>query len=510
MVRLTFECIIRNDKGVSTLRKKLTIYIIIFILFTLAFSTYVYALNISVKTTEESYSQKLNHLLKNDPDLKGAIAGISIRSASTGELLYEHNGDIRLRPASNLKLFTAAAALSVLGPDYKFSTEVLADQSINGNTLKGNLYLKGKGDPTLLQKDFDDLANKLNKMGVRTIEGNLIGDDSWYDDIRYSQDLPWTDEHTYYGAQVSALTAAPDKDYDSGTIILGVSPAKKAGEKALLTIHPNTDYVTIINETITTNSNGKKDITIERKHGTNRISIKGTIPINSSPEKEWIAVWGPTQYALNLFHSSLKKNNIEVTGNIQRGKAPKKAKVLLKDQSISLSKLLHPFMKLSNNGHAETLVKEMGKVLRNEGSWEEGLEVLEDELGELGIDTNSLVLRDGSGISHVNLVPANQVTKLLYVIQNKNWFDPFYTSLPVAGIEERMVGGTLRYRMNNPPLSGNVIAKTGTISTVSSISGYIQSLSGQELIFSILLNNLVDEDKGKELEDKIINALVAS
>ena len=474
-------------------------------LFILAICSLIHSERPHVQATREGIGleQQLNKLIDSESDLKGALSGISIRNATTGEIFYSRIGDTRLKPASNLKLFTAAAALSVLGADYTFSTEVLTDGEVKKKLLDGNLYVKGKGDPTLLKADFDQMAMDLKTLGINSIKGNLIGDDTWYDDIRHSRDMNWSDETYYYGAQISALTASPDEDYDAGTVIVKVSPSEVEGEKPSIILQPATKYVELINHATTVESNGKKEITIERMHGTNTIFVEGTIPKNVRSTREWIAVWEPTLYTLELFKQSLEENGIQINGSLKSAATPINAQILKSYQSQPLSELLIPFMKLSNNVHGEILVKEMGRIVKGEGSWEKGLEVLESELAKFGVQTDTIELRDGSGISHINLVPPNELTSLLFSIQKEAWFDHFLHSLPVSGAPERMIGGTLRNRMLNSPAQWQVKAKTGTIASVSSLSGYVDTRSGERLIFSIILNNLLDHSKGKLIEDKI-------
>lgn len=452
--------------------------------------------------------QQLSRILHN-PLLNGGLAGVSVRNAATGEILFEQNGNTRLRPASNMKLLTAAAALDTLGENYKFHTEVLTDGKIKAKVLKGNIFLKGKGDPTLLKEDFDEMAAVLKNKGIKMIVGNVIGDDSWFDNERFSADLQWSDESEYYGAQVSALTAAPDEDFDAGTVMVDVAPGRKENQKADIMLTPATDYVKIINDVKTVEPEGKKDVKVHREHGTNKIIAEGAIPLQAKKAKYWVAVWEPTGYALDLFKKSLEKQGIKLVGRTLPGKTPEKAIVFATHESMPLSQLLVPFMKLSNNGHAEALVKEMGKVLKGEGSWEKGLEVVETKLKSFGVNTETIQLRDGSGISHTDLVPANQISKMLYTIQAKDWFPVYLNSLPVSGASEKLAGGTLRHRMNNTPAAGKVKAKTGTISTVSSLSGYVTGKSGEGYIFSILLNNVLDEGAVKKIEDEIALVLAS-
>ena len=265
-------------------------------------------------------------------------------------------------------MLTSAAALETLGPGYQFTTEVLTDGSVTGEILQGSVYLKGKGDPTLLKKDFNQFALDLKAKGIHVINGNLIGDDHWYDDVRLSQDLNWSDESTYTGAQVSALTISPNADYDAGTVILEVDPATEVGKSAQIKLIPETNYVSIINKTKTVARNQENKISIEREHGTNNIVVEGTIPLDGTRSRSWVAVWEPTGYVLDIFKQSLKENDIIFYDNskVQIGITPAKAIVLTSKKSMPLKDLLIPFMKMSNNGHGETLTKEMGKVVYGE------------------------------------------------------------------------------------------------------------------------------------------------
>jgi len=447
---------------------------------------------------------EINKILQ-DERLKGATTGVSVRKAETGEIIYDHFGDTRLHPASNMKLLTGAAALETLGEEYRFSTEVYADGIIEEEVIQGNLYLKGKGDPTLQKEDFDRLAQDLVEQGIRKVAGNLMGDDTWYDNERLSPDITLSDESYYYAAQVSALTASPNKDYDAGTVIVEARPNSTIGNSAVIKVLPETDVMKVINHSTTGASDAAKDLLIERQHGTNNIIITGTVPVGGTVTREWIAVWEPTNYALNLFRRALEEHGIVISGKVGLEQTPLNAELLTTKQSMKLKELFIPFMKLSNNGHAEILAKEMGRIVHGEGSWEKGIEVIEETSAKLGMNMESILIRDGSGMSNINLIPSNEMTKLLYAVQKEPWFDSFMNSLPVAGISDRFTGGSLRHRMKSEPTIGNVKAKTGTLTSVSSLSGYAKTRDGELLVFSILINN--DLAAVTPIEDLIATAI---
>ncbi|WP_282155252.1 D-alanyl-D-alanine carboxypeptidase/D-alanyl-D-alanine endopeptidase [Cytobacillus gottheilii] len=461
----------------------------------------------TTSTEQTSLTEELNAILQ-DERLAGALTGVSVRNADNGEIVYAHNEDIRLHPASNQKILTGAAALATLGGDYQFSTEILTDGVVRGKVLQGNLYIKGKGDPTLLKKDLDAFAKELKAKGIEKINGDIIGDDSWYDDVRLSTDLNWDDESNYTGAQVSALTLSPNEDYDMGTVIVEVTAGKKAGDQAQVSVTPATDYVNIVTEAATVAKGESKSISISREHGTNDIIIKGKIPLEGSASRSWVSVWEPTGYVLDVFAKSLQEQGIKQIGKneVKRGVTAKDAVLLATKQSMPLKELFLPFMKLSNNGHAEMIVKAMGKEIHAEGSWEKGLDVVESQLASYGLNMESILLRDGSGMSHKNLIPAEQLTKLLYEIQDEPWYPQFEHSLPVAGISDRLVGGTLRNRLKGENTQGNVKAKTGSLTGANTLSGYVTAKSGEKFIFSIMMNNYISGSM-TEIQDRIVETL---
>ncbi|MBM7553787.1 D-alanyl-D-alanine carboxypeptidase/D-alanyl-D-alanine-endopeptidase [Thalassobacillus pellis] len=453
--------------------------------------------------------KELTGILQADPRLDGALAGVSVRSAESGELIFEHLADTRLKPASNMKLLTAAAALETLGKDYTFTTEVLAAGEVKGNKLHGSLILKGKGDPTLMEEDFQEMAASLKEAGIREVKGSVIADDSWYDDERLSEDISWNDEDNYYASQISALSVSPNEDYDAGTVIVAAYPADEKGKKARIEVTPSTDYVKVINRTKTVSLDEPKDISIHREHGTNEIIVEGEIPLEGSRARSWVAVWEPTGLALDLFKKALEEEGIKVKDQDRFQNYRDDPGIIARHESMPLEELMIPFMKLSNNTHAEVLIKEMGKVVHGEGDFDKGLEVVQSFLEENDINAEGMRLRDGSGMSHVNMISANALSKLLYMAQGEEWFPVYLESLPVAGNSERFVGGTLRHRMQGTAAEENVKAKTGSLTGVTSLSGYVTNTTGEPLIFSIVLNNYVVDDL-QEVEDQIAIVLADS
>lgn len=433
-----------------------------------------------------------------DARLVGSQAGVLVRDADTDEVLYARNPDHRLLPASNNKLFTAAAALEVLGADYSFTTRVHSHARRDGELLRGDIYLRGGGDPTMLAGDYDALAKQIADSGVRTVTGKLVADDTFFDAVRLGSDWANDDEPYYYAAPISALTVAPDTDYDAGTVIVKATGGGAEGAPVSVTVTPETGYVTIDNRAIT---GTRTSLSVEREHGTNTIVVSGTVAPGAS-SSQWASVWEPTGYAADVFRRALTRHGVAVAGKTVLGATPSGDPAIASHESMPLSRLLVPFMKLSNNGHAEVLTKAMGRKAYGEGSWSAGLRAGQAALAGLGTTTATMRMVDGSGLSRRDLTTPGHLATLLHSAQDEPWFDVWYASLPIAGDPDRMVGGTLRSRMRGTPAAGNVHAKTGSLTAVTALSGYVTSADGERLIFSVVFNNHLS-GKPSDLEDRI-------
>ncbi|TWT27423.1 D-alanyl-D-alanine carboxypeptidase/D-alanyl-D-alanine-endopeptidase [Planomicrobium sp. CPCC 101110] len=424
--------------------------------------------------------------------LSNSVCGLAVRHAETGELLYAKNADYGITPASSLKILTAAAALETLGADHRFSTAVLMDGTIDQGILKGNLYLRGQGDPTLRKSDLDDFAASLSKRGIRKVDGDLVGDDTWFDAARLSPGISQEDESYYYAARISALNLSPNADFDTGSIKVDVKPSR-IGRPVKVMLAAGSAFMEVDNRAVTVSKNKANTLLIERKAGTNKIIITGNAPLGSSGTKDWISVPDPTAYAIYNFQLALAESGITFSGtsNTLDGKVPETAQLLVSKKSMPLQKLLVPFLKLSNNSHAEVLAKEMGKAVYEDGSWNSGLRVMREFLSSLGLDESRWIFEDASGMSHTNKVTASELTKLLYSVRFRPWFPHFSNGLPLAGAPGRLAGGTLRKRFKTGAAQKNAAAKTGTLTGVSSLSGYAKTKDGEWLIFTFLTQDFI-------------------
>lgn len=425
-----------------------------------------------------------------DPALEGATSGVLVEDPGTGEVLYEGETGTQLLPASNMKMFTAAAALEALGPDHTFETRVVAEDGDGAPEAVEDLHLVGGGDPVLSADDLDALASDVAESGVEVVEGDLLADDSRFDEQRLVDDWWEEDEPFAYSAQISALTVAHGDRFDTGVTEVAVEPATE-GEPVTVDLGAADGYTELDNSAETGAPGSEDTLEIDRPTGTNTIEVTGSLPADADPLQELRTVDEPAGLAGHLFSEALAEHGVEVQGDLGYGRLPgdwDDPLELAAHTSPELTEILVPFMKFSNNPHAEMLVKEIGREAADEGTWEAGLTEVEQVLDGIGVDTADLVFNDGSGLSRSNLVTAASVGDLLTQVRDADWADDFRSSLPVAGVEDPFVGGTLSGRMGDSAAEGVLTAKTGTLNGVSALSGYVPAPDGGELVFSVVNN----------------------
>ena len=464
------------------------------------------------------------------PELGSAQMAIKIASLDTGRVIYEENAAKLLHPASNMKIYTVAAALDRLSPDFRFKTSAYARTAPDAaGTLRGDLVIYGRGDPSFAAsfnngdyyKAIDDFAARIAASGVKRIEGNIIGDESYFTGGRLGYGWEWDDLTWYYGAEISALTV------NDNSLDLFVRPGADVGSQGVVTTGPITPLITIVNRTTTAARGTRRNITVVRPLGTNTIEISGSVPLGLDPTDKGhigsIAAPNPALLFVYMLRSSLATKGVTITGQSQmidargRGGVPLQTSSLVEIASVQsppLSVIAAQTMKPSQNLYTELLLRTLGKTMTPEGvmansertTVEDGIEAVKNFLRQAGIEPrNQFVMADGSGLSRHNYITANATLQLLTYMSTHRYASAFRDSMPIAGVD-----GTLRTRLRATPAAGNLRAKTGTISGVASLSGYVTSAAGERLVFSIILNNYPEESSSRRSFIDSIAVLLAS
>ncbi len=427
--------------------------------------------------------------------------GIKIVSLDNDEVLYERDARILLRPASNMKLITAAAALSTLGKNFLLKTEMYSDTLINNGVLHGNLYLKGFGDPDFNSAPFADFLSMLKARGITKIEGNIVGDATYFDDERWGAGWMWDDEPAGFAAYNSALSI------NRNCVEVTVVPSNIVGDTALVSIDPPTQYVSLLNTSSTGADTAALTLEISRKfkERLNVITVKGQIPRGTKPQKEAVSVWDPEMYFLTLFKEELQRENIVFNGKLLLDTIPSSA-VLFARHLQPIDSMVVFLNKMSDNLSAENTIKILGAESYGiPGTTEHGISCVKRTLYSFGIDTTKFLMVDGSGLSHYDLLtPDILVTLLRAMHSRKDIFDLYYSSLPNAGVD-----GLLANRMKGTPAQNNLHAKTGTLGGVSSLSGYVTTADGEMLGFSIMMQNYIGTGEPYRKIQDAIGSLMA-
>lgn len=475
------------------------------------------------------------------PRFQAASWGVEVLSLDSGQVLFARNPHQAFLPASNAKLFTVAMALQELGPERRLRTSLYAAARPGPDgVLAGDLVLYGRGDPTLMRPwtggparpdPLEDLVRQLQAQGVRSIQGDLVGDDSYFDAPPYAPGWAWEDLRFAYGAEPTALTI------HHNLVDLWVYPAPVAGRPCFLFAQPGHGLFSFRNDTTTRPAGAAQGVRADRAPGESTIRVTGSLAPGAAPVRLTVTIRDGALFAANLLERALARHGIPVRGRVRAvhagdppegPEAPGTPKAVagpkaqgvpsdpaaLADQPASdnragmdtaasfpagpgrvelghldsppLRSLVRDLMKDSLNPYAQLLLLQAGGLRPDlpGDSVQRGLAVLADWMAKAGLDPGSVQLEDGAGGSRRNLVQPDAIVRLLAHMDRQPEAAAFRDSLPVAGVD-----GTLRLRMGGTAAQGNLRAKTGTLRGTHALSGYVTSAGGERLAFAILLNN---------------------
>jgi D-alanyl-D-alanine carboxypeptidase/D-alanyl-D-alanine-endopeptidase (penicillin-binding protein 4) len=431
------------------------------------------------------------------PYLRGAAVSILMESLSTGETLYERHPDRTMIPASNMKVVTAATALHVLGPDFVFETVVASDARAGGPSLDGNLYVRGSGDPSLVSEELWRLVEEIRVLGIERVTGDLVLDVSCFDAQTTTCESVSEGDRAYH-----ARTGALSLNFNS--IAVCVSPGPRPGAPAHIILSPETSIVDVRNRAATGRAGGRSELTVHRtfENGKNVVTVDGSIPSGSDPVVNYRNLDEPVWYFGSVLRELLAGAGITVEGETRLGATPARANVLVTHRSKPLSLIVRDLDKFSNNFIAEQLLKAISaQTAGPPGTTAGGTAALRAYLSEAGADSSSCYIVDGSGFSRENrLTPRALVLVLRRALSDFTMSYEYAASLSVSGTD-----GTLEDRMGYPGLRRAVRAKTGLLDGVTAISGIIETASGDQVLFSIMINGFTCEAwRAHDLEHAIL------
>lgn len=443
--------------------------------------------------------QRVDELIRTSRALAPATLGIEVVQVRSGKILYSRNADHLFTPASNTKLFSTALALSRLGRDYRMSTRIYAPSRPEASgRVAGDLVLYGGGDPTMsdlpipYEKDkhadplayMEALADQIVASGVRTIQGNVTGDDTAWPWEPFPPGWTADDAIWEYGAPVGALT------FNSGMFRLAISPGAANGDPASVSLTPAVEYFAISNR-VGTLAAGEQKVSLERPLGSREIRLSGNVSIKGTRMVEELAVDDPALFAATALYEALVRRGVSISGGPavrhreqEEGPRPAPGTLLLERPSPPLVEVLRVVDKVSQNLWAEMMLREVARVRTGDGSRKAGLQELQAFLVEAGVPKDGYVFEDGSGLSRLTLVAPTVITRLLrYMILTP--LGPDWKSLLPVGAQD----GSLARRFSKNPAANAISAKTGSLSHVNSLSGYTESATYGEVAFSIIVNH---------------------
>ena len=481
---------------------------------------------------------QVNRLLA-EPEIANSHWGISVTTLEGKQVFALNDGQL-FEPASNAKMFTTATAAALLPLSLTYTTNVVAEGAIDSaGALHGDIAILGVGDPNISGRALpysakterpnpplaalEAMADQVAASGVKQIDGDVIGDDTWFPAERYGSGWSWDDLVWLYGAPISALTV------NDNAVFLNADPGVQPGDKVTPVWDPAVPYYTLENSLTTAARGTEAQYGIDRAPGSLDVRAYGAIAIGGAGLHEGLALEDPADFAARAFLGMLRQRGIAVTGTAKARHrdsvdaeslrkeqeeplpltpstlqtvttAPAGKRVLASHVSPPLIEDMTVTLKVSQNLHAEITLRTLGKLLARDGSLGQGTRVVRQYLMSIGVRPQDFFFFDGSGLSNADLITPRAATTLLAYASRQPWGESWRSALPVAGVD-----GTLSNRFTNSPVKGKLDAKTGTLGEVRALSGYLTTASGRTLAVSILIN---DHQPDSKAEGKAMDQLV--
>ncbi|CAN5458476.1 D-alanyl-D-alanine carboxypeptidase/D-alanyl-D-alanine-endopeptidase [soil metagenome] len=459
------------------------------------------------------------------PEVRRGRVGIKIISLNTGKVIFENDSEKYFMPASNMKNFTVATAMERLGPEFRFKTSVLAPLAADGSgTINGNVVVKGGGDISIsnaFDPEFpktvnpfygiDRLVDRIAAAGIKRVNGDLIGDESYFQGFALPGTWEWDDLQSYYGTEISALPL------NDNAIDVSVTPGS-AGNQCIARTLPINLIVRIVNRCFTTAKGTSRQLSVVKLMNQNVLEIRGSMPAGDAEYRESVALTHPADLFIALLKQRLEAKGIVVSGRA-RMMDPGEKVFIVKDgkpvaveittlESPPFSVIAQKTMKPSQNMYTETILWTLGEQIgrKNSGSGDSsslGLSVVRAFLKEVGIPDDGIIQHDGSGLSRHDLItPSAVVTLYTYMAKQSKYAQAWRDSLSIGGVD-----GTLRNRFKGTAAAGNIRGKTGTIDQVSALSGYMTTAAGEPVVLSIVVNGVTEPKMRTSLADDIVISL---
>ncbi len=432
---------------------------------------------------------------------------VHVVSLPDGEAVFGHAAEEPRIVASNAKLVTTAAALDRLGPGYFFETGLFLEGEIVGRRLVGNLAVQGGGDPNISGRFFEGdplavlrkWAKRLRSYGIEEITGDLHLVYGLFDDAHLHPDWPRDQLAKWYEAPISALS------YSDNCVLIRVFPGAAVGSPAHVEVVAGPEIFELQNRARTVRSSRHHWLAVDRRPGTNVIVVNGMILKGIQPIDVWVTVDDPVEYFGAAFKLALEREGIRLLGESKAAETlPEGGWWRVARHRSDLLTTLEVINRRSQNFYAESLLKLLGAELCHQGTWEGGLDVLEEFLLEAGV-SKGFELADGSGMSRGNRLSARQLTELLTYMFEHRYAREYALTLPYGGLEDH---DRWRTRLAEEPYRERVFAKTGSLHGVSTLSGYVKAKSGKVYAFSVLCNKVRSVWRARRAQDAIVRTLV--